>query len=211
MFNLPDDHHNFWHRMRAAPLARAVADLEFPFLPELSSSEALIRLRDAVVADFNLDRGSRSDAVSIADAGEPDDGANARYAFRSKDGYELLITSTNIALSQAGEHYADGENFARVFERVVAAFRSVFEAPRYTRLGVRYVNAAPATVEEWVAWFKPQFTGFIGDAVLPPESHRGALQIVQVQDSATEGNRTRDHEPRRIGDAFLSRRHRPRI
>jgi hypothetical protein len=62
----------------------------------------------------------------------------------------------------------------------LAAVGDVGRVGEFLRFGVRYINAAPATVEEFLAWFKPEFTGWSGGEVLAPDSQRTWILMMQL-------------------------------
>jgi hypothetical protein len=48
------------------------------------------------------------------------------------------------------------------------------------RIGVRYIIAAPATLKEWRAWFKPEFTGWTECGIVDERARRVAMLITQL-------------------------------
>lgn len=160
--------------MGRPPLARALVQLVFPFSGHLVAPQGLADLQDRL-RGFTLRTESGGFQISIGVATP----TTQRYLFVDDAGYELAITGANITLS-INEAYKSREAFQAVLESVLAPIGEIGKITKYERLGVRYINAAPATIEEFRQWFRSEFTGWAGGNLVSQDTLRTWVLATQL-------------------------------
>jgi uncharacterized protein (TIGR04255 family) len=184
--------------MRNPPLQRALVDLQYPLSPRLVTTEGLSELQEGLLRDFPVMRPANAPGFSIS-IGTPavsaTPGFDSRYQFINEGGFDVMIGASNATVSFSGRAYKERQQLARILETVVAAVGAVGRVTQCDRIGVRYINAAPATLREWRAWFKPEFTGWTESGIVDERARRVAMLITQLamEDSDVETAATIRH------------------
>jgi len=176
MFNLPAREHRSFI-MGNPPIVRAVVQIVFPPAMRLATPEGAAELQDLLGGLFQMEPAEQDAALRIS-FGNPGH-ATQGFQFRHADGYRLSVTTENIVLT-IDHRYSDRAAFANVLETALSAVRQVGKVTEYLRVGVRYINAAPASIGDFRTWFKPEFTGWAGGEILGADSHRTWVLITQI-------------------------------
>lgn len=177
MFNYPDSQARSY-LMDNPPIVRVVAQVAYPPAARLAVPEALAELQEALGDTFQLHaRGPVG--VQISFGGAPAVLPSATPAFRHPDGYELVIAPELVTLG-IDHRYRDRAAFAGVLEPILSTLRTIGRIKDYVRLGVRYINAAPATVADFRAWFKPEFVGWAASDIVAADTQQTWVLITQV-------------------------------
>jgi uncharacterized protein (TIGR04255 family) len=111
---------------------------------------------------------------------QPDPMLNARYQFANDLGYDVQVGTTNTTLSLPGSAYKQREHLASLLEYIASAVAKAGRVDQCDRIGVRYINAAPASPSEWAKWFKPEFTGWTESGIVDERVQRVAMLITQL-------------------------------
>jgi uncharacterized protein (TIGR04255 family) len=159
------------------PIVRAVVQVVFPPALRLATAEGASQLQDAFGGAFQV-QSTLPDAGLRIPCGSPASGQDG-VRFVHRDGYELSITTENVTL-MIDQRYRDRAHFQTELERVLSAVGKAGRVDKYLRVGVRYINAAPATLADFRAWFKPEFTGWAAGTLLAPDCQRTWVLITQV-------------------------------
>ena len=181
MFHIADDAGAF--QMENPPLQRVLIDLQYPLSPRLIMPEGLAELQDCLREDFPVMRpmGAPTFTISFGPSPAPNEPAlMARYQFANEAGFDVQMGATNATISIPGSSYKERIQLAALLERVAASVGQVGRMSQYDRIGVRYINAAPATPAEWVRWFKPEFTGWTESGIVDERAQRVAMLITQL-------------------------------
>ncbi len=169
--------------MRNPPLQRALVDLQYPLSPRLVTTEGLSELREQLLEAFPVMRPANAPGFSLS-IGSPGPSAvpgfESRYQFINETGFDVMIGASNATVSFSGRAYKERQQLAGILKIVVAAVGPVGRVTQCDRIGVRYINAAPATLLQWRAWFKPEFTGWTETGVVDERSRRVAMLITQL-------------------------------
>lgn len=159
VFHFEDDLGRF--TMRDPPLRRALVDLQYPLSPRLVGNEGLTELQELLRPDFPLMRAVGAPSFTISFGPAPASSSfTERYQFESQSGFDLIVGTSNATLSLAGQAYGERARLAALLERVATAVGAVGRITQCLRIGVRYINSAPATTSDWAAWFKAPFVGW---------------------------------------------------
>jgi uncharacterized protein (TIGR04255 family) len=179
MFQTPDDQRYIMDR---PPLVRAVVELSFPFSAHLAralSDEGLVDLQSKLSEQYPLLDRLSAPAGAVVTAGSDVDAKRTRYVFGSPEGYELVISPSNATLS-IDDRYSVRDNFQAKLLPTAQLIGEFGEIKLLQRLGVRYINAGVASLDDWGAWFKPEFTGWINADFVRNNERRVSLQIAQL-------------------------------
>jgi uncharacterized protein (TIGR04255 family) len=166
------------YTMGKPPLARAVVQLVFPFSAHLVAPQGLADLQDRLQGFTLQTENAAAFQISIGPAAP----TAQRYLFVDRAGHELAITGANVTLS-INESYKSRDVFQAVLESVLGPIGEVGKITSYERLGVRYINAAPATIEEFLLWFRSEFTGWAGGNLVTPDTLRTWVLVTQMNQS----------------------------
>lgn len=169
--------------MRNPPLQRALVDLQYPLSPRLITTEGLSELREHLLDDFPVMRTASVANFMIAigsPAGSAGSGFEPRYQFINETGFDVMLGASNATVSFSGRAYKERQQLAGILEKVVTSVRDVGRVPQCDRIGVRYINAAPASLAQWRAWFKPEFTGWTETGIVDEDARRVAMLITQL-------------------------------
>jgi uncharacterized protein (TIGR04255 family) len=169
--------------MENPPLQRVLIDLQYPVSPRLIMLEGLTEIQGCLRPDFPVMRpiAAPSFTISFGPSPTPTEPAlMARYQFANEAGYDVQMGATNATISIPGSSYKERVHLATLLERVATAVGQVGGMSQYDRIGVRYINAAPATPSEWVRWFKPEFTGWTESGIVDEHAQRVAMLITQL-------------------------------
>jgi uncharacterized protein (TIGR04255 family) len=169
--------------MRNPPLQRALVDLQYPLSPRLVTTEGLSELREWLLADFPVMRPANTPGFSLSigtPASSAVPGFDSRYQFINQNGFDVTIGASSATVSFAGRAYKERQQLAGILKTIVAAVGAVGRVTQCDRIGVRYINAAPATLKQWRAWFKPEFTGWTETGIVAERVRRVAMLITQL-------------------------------
>lgn len=169
------------YKMGRPPLARAVAQLVFPFSAHLVTPQGLAGLQDGLPAFTLQTEPLASLQISIG----PGAANSPRYVFASSEGYEAAITASNLTLS-INESYRSRDAFQSTLESILTVMGQVGKIAEYERLGVRYINASPATVEQFLEWFRPEFTGWAGGKLVSPDTLRTWVLVTNLNQMSSD-------------------------
>ena len=164
MFNFPVEPKTAY-AMDNPPVVRVVVQVSYPPAARLGTADGVAELQETLPAGFALRQqqptvGFHISIGTIAGAAPP-----ATAIFGNGDGYELAVNSDSLALA-IDQRYRDRGAFAAVLEPVLAVVSNAGRLKERHRVGVRYINAAPATIAQFCAWFKPEYVGWAGSAVV---------------------------------------------
>lgn len=183
MFNYPDSPRRSY-LMDNPPVVRVVVQVAYPPAARLAVPEALAELQEALGDRFQLHARSPV-GLQISFGGAPAVMPSATPVFMHPDGYELVIAPELVTLA-IDHRYRDRSAFASVLEPVLATLQAVGRIKSYVRLGVRYINAAPATVADFRDWFKPEFVGWAAGNVVASGTQQTWVLITQL--AQTDGS-----------------------
>lgn len=181
MFHLADDPGRF--TMMNPPLQRVLVDLQYPLALRLVMPEGLVALQDRLQGTFPIVRPIAAPTFTISFGPPPapmDQTLASRYQFSNPDGLDVQIGAGNTTLSIPGSAYREGAGVAALLTAIAEAIGSVGRLSQCDRIGVRYINAAPATPAEWTRWFKPEFTGWTETGIVDERATRVAMLITQL-------------------------------
>jgi uncharacterized protein (TIGR04255 family) len=177
MFNYPGAPQASY-MMDNPPVVRVVVQVAYPPAARLGTSEGLAELQERLT-DFRLQQQQPSIGLHISFGAMPGMVPGSNATFTHPDGYELTIGPDSLALA-IDQRYRDRARFAAVLEPVLGTVAAAGRLKEYARLGVRYINAAPATVEQFCTWFKPEYVGWAGSGVVAADANRTWVLITQI-------------------------------
>lgn len=177
MFNYPDSA-NRSYLMDNPPVVRVVVQVAYPPAARLAVPEALAELQEALGETFQLHARSPV-GLQISFGGAPPVMPATTPVFLHRDGYELAITP-EVATLAIDHRYRDRSAFASVLEPALATLQAVGRIKDYVRIGVRYINAAPANVADFRTWFKPEFVGWAASDVVATDTQQTWVLITQL-------------------------------
>lgn len=165
------------------PLQRVLVDIQYPLSARLVTPDGLTDLQEHLREDFPITRSLAAPSFTISFGPAPapvDPTLGIRYQFVNPGGYDVQIGVMNATLSVAGPAYHEGGQMAALVARVAKAIGEVGRISQCDRIGVRYINAAPATPAQWVTWFKPEFTGWTETGIVDERATRVTMFITQL-------------------------------
>lgn len=151
-------------RMTDAPLAQAVAQVNFPIVAKLQSLDGIAPLQDALLELFPYMAQQVVQQVSlmIGPAGPtvPESAQSVVHEFTDDEGWTLAVTVSSATLSVGGQ-YSGVDDFAARFRSVCAALHDAGRVRRCDRLGVRYLDIVELEDgnDDWAGWFRPEIVG----------------------------------------------------
>jgi len=185
MFNYPAGARAAY-AMDNPPVVRVVVQVAYPPAARLGTSEAIAELQERLPKGFRLQQQQATVGFHISFGTVPGLAPAATTQFTHPGGFELSVNPDSLALA-IDHRYRDRTAFATMLEPVLAVVGAAGRLKDYVRLGVRYINAAPATIGEFCAWFKPEFVGWAGgDVVAPDTEHRTWVLITQIVQNRAE-------------------------
>lgn len=150
--------------MSSAPLAQAVAQVNFPIVSRLQSLEGIAPLQDALfdLFPYMTQQVVQQMSLMIGPAGPaaPESAQSTIHQFTDDDGWTLSVTVSSASLS-VGHQYQGVDDFVGRFERICASLRDVARVRRCDRIGVRFLDLVELTEgsTEWASWFRPELVG----------------------------------------------------
>ncbi len=177
MFNYLDSARRSY-TMGNPPIVRVVVQIAYPPAARLGTPDGVAELQEALVEHFRLQSQGPA-GFQISFGGPPAVMPTANSVFGHAEGYELTVGQESLTLA-IDHRYRDRAAFAAVLEPVSGTVAEIGRIKEYARLGVRYINAAPASVEEFRAWFKPEFAGWAGGDVVMADANRTWVLITQL-------------------------------
>jgi uncharacterized protein (TIGR04255 family) len=180
MFHFEADHGPY--RMDRAPLVRAVVQVGFAPAAHLATADGLAALQDELGDGFAL-QGQAQQALQIS-IGQPAV-IPQRHVFVNEQGYTLAVTAQDFTLS-IDQRYKSRDEFGAMLERVSAVIGAAGKVKQINRIGVRYINALPTTMENFARWFKPEFTGWGAGMILDPKTQRAWVLMTQLSGGEDE-------------------------
>jgi uncharacterized protein (TIGR04255 family) len=178
MFNYPGNPQASY-MMDNPPVVRVVVQVAYPPAARLGTPEGVAELQERLSGSFQLQQQQPSMGLHISFGMAPGVVPGSSAVFAHPDGYELTIGPDSLALA-IDQRYRDRTHFAAVLEPVLTTVAAAGRIRDYARIGVRYINAAPATVEQFRAWFKPEYVGWAGGDVVAGDANRTWVLITQV-------------------------------
>lgn len=179
MFNYPGGPHRSY-AMDNPPVVRVVVQVAYPPAARLGTAEGLAELQERLTDSFRLLQQQQAPiGLHISFGTMPGMVPGTNAVFAHPDGFELTVGPDSLALA-IDQRYRDRASFAAVLEPVLAAVAAAGRLRDYARIGVRYINAAPATIEQFRAWFKPEYVGWAGGEVVAPDANRTWVLITQI-------------------------------
>lgn len=181
MFNYPGAP-NPAYRMDNPPVVRVVVQVAFPPAIRLGTSDGIAELQERLADSFQLTTsgtGGLQISFGVPPGVVPGMMPNMNAAFSHPDGFELTVGADSITLA-IDQRYRDRAAFAEVLEPVLATVAAAGRLKEYARIGVRYINAAPASVDEFRSWFKPEYVGWAGSGVVADDANRTWVVITQI-------------------------------
>lgn len=184
VFNYPEGPRTAY-AMDNPPIVRVVVQAAYPPAARLATSDAVAELQERLPG-FQLQQQQPTIGFHISVGTMPGMAPMATASFSHPDGFELTVNPDSLALA-IDQRYRDRGAFAAVLEPVLTVVGAAGRLKDYLRLGVRYINAAPATVEQFCAWFKPEYVGWPGSGVVAPDAeHRTWVLITQIARTSAE-------------------------
>ena len=187
MFSIPSADPRSY-TMNNPPLVRAVVQIVFPPSLHLVNPQNAAELQDALGDAFEPKMPAEQQVgLQISFGAAP--GFAQTLTFSHRDGYELAVAPQGVTLA-IDERYVSRAAFSEVLLPALEAVGRIGRIKTFQRIGVRYINSAPATVEEFQRWFKPEFTGWAGSGILPNDSDRTWMLMTQIQRESDESGVT---------------------
>lgn len=172
LFDLPESPN---YMLSNAPLAQALAQVRFPLIASFETMAGIAPLQDALRSRFPYMEQQRVQELSfvVGPAGPAAGPAadSVTWNLTNDDGLTAVIGAGSATLS-AGTSYTGVEDFAAVFEELLAALSKV-GVPRCDRLGVRYLSIAedlPGERSSWKRWFRDEVLGWAGSEIVPDDA-----------------------------------------
>jgi|HubBroStandDraft_2_1064218.scaffolds.fasta_scaffold115954_2 uncharacterized protein (TIGR04255 family) len=162
------------------PLVRAVTQITFSPSARLGTADGLVQLQDGLGDSFVL-QAQQGMALQI-NFGAPV-ALSQKYSFANGDGYNVAVSPQDVVLA-IDQRYKTRTEFGATLRSVVAAVAAAGKINQAMRVGVRYINALPASIDQFQAWFKPEFTGWAGGSFVTKQARRTWILITQL---AAEG------------------------
>lgn len=189
MFSYPASTHRSYV-MDNPPVVRVVVQVAYPPAARLALPEALAELQETLDDAFELQTRPNV-GVQISFGAPTAMVQSAASFFRHRDGYELTVTPESATLA-IDHRYRDRAAFAAVLQPALTTLGAIGRVKEYLRIGVRYINAAPASVPEFRMWFKPEFVGWAASDVVSADAQKTWVSITQLaqthaSSSATNG------------------------
>lgn len=164
--------------MENPPVVRVVVQVAYPPAARLGTPDGVAELQDALGEHFRLQAQGPA-GFQISFGGPPALMPATNSVFGHAEGYELTVGQESLTLA-IDHRYRDRAAFSAVLEPALAIVARIGRLKEYARLGVRYINAAPASVEEFQAWFKPEFVGWAAGNIVTPDANRTWVLITQL-------------------------------
>jgi uncharacterized protein (TIGR04255 family) len=162
--------------MANPPVVRVVVQIGFPPVARLATNEGIAELQEALGEGYRL---QPAQAAGFQISVGPPGMMSQNYAFARADGYEVTVSTESVSVA-IDHRYQDRAAFSEVLEPVLAALLKVGRMKEYARMGVRYINAAPATADEFRTWFRPEFVGWAANGVLAAGASPTWVLITQL-------------------------------
>jgi uncharacterized protein (TIGR04255 family) len=178
MFNYPGALRTSY-MMDNPPVVRVVVQVAYPPAARLSAADGVADLQERLADSFQLQQQQPSMGLHISFGTTPGVVPVSNAVFAHPDGFELTIGPDSLALA-IDQRYRHRAHFAAVLEPVLATVAAAGRLKGYARMGVRYINAAPATIEQFRAWFKPEYVGWAGGDVVAGDANRTWVLITQI-------------------------------
>jgi uncharacterized protein (TIGR04255 family) len=178
MFNYPPESARRSYTMENPPVVRVVVQVAYPPAARLGTADGVAALQEALGEHFRLQSQGPA-GFQISFGGPPAVMPTTNSVFAHAEGYELTVGQESLTLG-IDHRYHDRATFAAVLGPALATVAGIGRLAQYARLGVRYINASPASVEEFRAWFKPEFVGWAGSDVLAIDANRTWVLITQI-------------------------------
>jgi uncharacterized protein (TIGR04255 family) len=176
MFTYPDAARRSY-TMANPPVVRVVVQVAYPPAARLGTAEGVAELQEALGGQYRLQPSAPS-GLRIS-FGPPSTVPGAPPVFGHAEGYELTVAPEFVTLA-IDHRYRDRAAFAAVLEPALDTVRRVGKLTEYGRLGVRYINAAPAGIDDFSAWFKPEFVGWPAHDIVVAGAKRTWVLITQL-------------------------------
>ncbi|MGP6190954.1 MAG: TIGR04255 family protein [Vulcanimicrobiaceae bacterium] len=164
--------------MENPPIVRVVVQVAYPPAARLGTPSGVAELQEALEGHFQLQSQGPA-GFQISFGGPPAVMPTTNSVFGHAEGYELTVGQDSLTLA-IDHRYRDRAAFAVVLEPVLASVAGIGRLKDYTRLGVRYINAAPASADEFRTWFKPEFVGWAGGDVVATDANPTWVLITQL-------------------------------
>jgi len=173
----------------SAPLLQALVQIRFPLLAHLQTVEGIARLQDRLKdrLPYLSPRTGNPMAlqlhIGVGGLGVDSSNSFAGWEFRDDFGHLLVVEAGALSLV-AGSEYSGISRFMELFQQIVTEFAVAEQPRRYERLGVRYLSLAEtelANPHEWAEWFRPELTGWVGDATILATEAQIVSSLTQVQ------------------------------
>lgn len=175
------------YRLVRPPLVQALAQVRFPLVAHLETLRGIAPVQDRLrelfpymeqqhVQEFALQVGPGASGAL------PETATSVTWEFTDDVGRLFVLGAGNGTLS-VGDQYEGVEDFAERFREVIGALGNVEALRRCDRLGVRYLSVAEPPVgdpDEWLRWFRPEMTGWIGSGIVADETKVG-VSLSQTQ------------------------------
>jgi uncharacterized protein (TIGR04255 family) len=164
------------------PVVRVVVQVTYPPAVRLGTQDGLAELQERLGDGFRLQAAGPAGlqiSFGTTQGAVPGMLQGTNAVFSHADGFELTIAQDSVTLA-IDQRYRDRAAFASVLEPVLGTVAAVGRLKEYARIGVRYINAAPATIDEFRAWFKPEYVGWAGSGVVADGANRTWVLITQI-------------------------------
>lgn len=174
MFHFEPDHGPYL--MDRSPLVRAVVQVNFPPSAHLATADGLAAVQDGLGDSFALQPQAQQ-ALQIS-IGQPAV-IPQRHVFHDEQGYTVAVAPQDFTLS-IDQRYKNRNEFGAMLERISGVVGAAGKIKQMNRMGVRYINALPTTMENFTRWFKPEFTGWGAGKVLDEKTQRAWMLMTQL-------------------------------
>jgi uncharacterized protein (TIGR04255 family) len=140
-------------------IRQAVCEFRFPTLFELEAARPPLEFAKALRKEFP--NYAASAAVNInADGVDRSRG----HIFRSRDNVWVVnLRAASISLETTA--YDSFASFEKRLEILLVAAKQVVDTDFFTRIGLRYINALPITIDEIDKWVNPSLVGALASGV----------------------------------------------
>jgi uncharacterized protein (TIGR04255 family) len=164
--------------MENPPVVRVVVQVAYPPAARLGTPDGVAELQEALGERFRL-RSQGPAGFQISFGGPPALMPITSSVFGHTEGYELTVGQESLTLA-IDHRYRDRAAFAAVLEPALTTVAGIGRLKEYARFGVRYINAAPASIEEFRAWFKPEFVAWPAGDIVVTDAGRTWVLITQL-------------------------------
>lgn len=164
------------YRLGRPPLMKAIGQVSFPFISNITDLRSIEGFKAAVEEKFPYMHQLSSQQVSVAldPLGSSSVQSNKfdGWLFSDDSDWALQVFPNSATIS-VGSQYFEFDNFQQRFSKVMDALSTELHIKRIDRIALRYINVVEIPQSEpsvWKAWFKPEIIGWIGSDIVNNET-----------------------------------------